>query len=617
MRRLLLILLLLWPVVATAQARGVEGRVVVDAADPAPLQGATIWWSVGSRLQSVLTDERGAFFIPASAPIPQRIAVTNAGFLTQTVLTAAGGAAIEIGLRRTATAAGVVLHVDGMPVVDADVQLQQVAESGAGASWTVRTDDRGEFRTLEIPPGRYRVHTIGRLTLDDAGPVSQAMSDAVIVDLAAGEITRIRLIDRRAPEPPRTLSTGVIAGMVLDADGQPAAGITIRMFRGRKQGGYRYLTPTGVTRQTGADGRYRVFNLPPGNYVVQATDERPFIETLGADLDVPTYHPSAAAAPDAVQLRIATGLELGGIDIRLRREAYVKVSGAMVPTGGPSAQSVTLTRRGAPGAWLEPALTARVTAGAFEFLKVVPGDYVIRTDYQVPERVPFVITAASDLQGIVIRTIPPRTITGRVVLEGEAASRSLFALGFLSAEAESANAMPSVLGIGSIADDWAFAMNTPFGMGRFVLRRAPEGWFVKTIRERSDRPGYEPFDPDDGADITIVVARGTGVIEGTIRGSERPGRERFVIAFSADERLRFEGSPYVEVVTADDLGTFATPPLPPGDYRIVAVDAADVDMVAGELEDPQLLQELARDAVRVSVRDGLRQQVTVSVRQAR
>jgi hypothetical protein len=42
-----------------------------------------------------------------------------------------------------------------------------------------------------------------------------------------------------------------------------------------------------------------------------------------------------------------------------------------------------------------------------------------------------------------------------------------------------------------------------------------------------------------------------------------------------------------------------------------------VDMVAGELEDPQLLQELARDAVRVSVRDGLRQQVTVSVRQAR
>jgi hypothetical protein len=90
-----------------------------------------------------------------------------------------------------------------------------------------------------------------------------------------------------------------------------------------------------------------------------------------------------------------------------------------------------------------------------------------------------------------------------------------------------------------------------------------------------------------------------------------------VVAFSADERLWFEGSPYVADVSADDRGTFATPPLPPGDYRVAAVDAAHVDISAGELHDPQLLQELARDAVLVSVRDGMRQPVTVSVRPAR
>src|SRR5678815_152055 len=85
MRRLLQVLLFIWPAVAAAQATAIEGRVVIDG-DSAPLQGATVAWSVGTKLLTTQTDARGAFSIPPSPPMPQRIAVTKAGFVTQTAV---------------------------------------------------------------------------------------------------------------------------------------------------------------------------------------------------------------------------------------------------------------------------------------------------------------------------------------------------------------------------------------------------------------------------------------------------------------------------------------------------------------------------------------------------
>jgi len=616
MRPFLQILLLVWPAVATAQLTGIEGRVVIEG-DFAPLQGATVAWSEGTKLRALLTNELGTFSVPPSASIPVRLAVSKAGFVTRTETLSANRAAIEIRLQRAAVASGVVRDAEGAPVFNATVRLRQVTAGSDGPSWTASTDDRGEFWT-DLPPGQYRVDTIERLMLDGIGFALQALSDAVTVDLRSGERTRIALTHRRAAEPARTSDRAAITGVVLDAAGEPAAGITVRVFRGKKRGAFRDLVPVSLARSTDTEGRYRVFDLEPGKYVVQASDERPFIRALGANVDVPIYYPSAVAAPDALQLRVAGGQETGGIDILLRHESYVKVSGAVVSTGGVAGQRVTLTRRGPAGAFLEPTLAARVTAGAFEFPKVVPGEYMIQTDYQVPDRSPFVIVAASDLEGVVVPTIPPRRITGRVALEHQDASRSQFSLAFLSVDAETTDdASATVRGMVLVADDWTFDVTSAFGMGRFVLRKAPPGWFVRTVRDVSARPGYEPIDPDDGADLTIVLARATGVIEGTVRGSGTPGRARHVLAFSTDERLWYDRSPYVLAVQADDAGRFVMPPVPAGEYYVVAVDAADLDVPAGELQEPQLLRALTHDAFRVSVRDDARQPVSISVSSAR
>ena len=355
-RRLLQIVLLVWPAVAAAQSTVIEGRVVTDG-DSSPLQGATVAWSVGTKLLTVHTDQRGAFSVPSSNPMPPRVAVTKAGFVTQTAPLGANGNAIEIRLPRAAVAAGIVRDADGVPVVNVGVRLQRIAAGGDAPSWTVSTDDRGEFRTLELPAGQYRVYTLGRLALNAEESVWQALSDAATVNLKAGETTLVTLTHRRAAEPLRALEKAVITGVVLDGAGMPVAGVTVRVFRGTKRGSTRTLFAVGGLRTTDDEGRYRFFDLEPGRYVVQATDERPFTKVLGADVDVPVYYPSALAAPDAVQLRVARGQELGGIDIRLRRESYVKVSGTIVHSGATAPSRVQLTRREVPGAFVEPALS--------------------------------------------------------------------------------------------------------------------------------------------------------------------------------------------------------------------------------------------------------------------
>jgi hypothetical protein len=614
-RRLLQVLLVAWPVVATAQSTPVEGRVVMDG-DASPLQGATVAWSAGKKLVTVLTDERGAFSVPPSQPMPQRVAVTRAGFVTQMASLGATGNGIEVRLSRAAIGVGMVRDADGLPVTNVGVRLQQSGPRGDGPSWTLTTDDRGEFRTLELPQGQYRVYTIGRLTIDGA-VIWQALSDAATVNLTGGETTLITLTHRVPAEPARTSERGAITGVVLDAAGLPAAGVTVRVFRGSRCGTSRCLSPAAAPRTTDDAGRYRLFDLEPGSYVVQAADERPFIAALDADVDVPVYYPSTVAAPDAVQLRLPAGRELGGIDIRLRRDPYVKVSGTIVPTGATVPSRISLRRREVPGAFLEPALSAEVSTGAFTFPRVPPGDYLVQTQYQIPEPFPFVLTVASDLDGVVVRTGLPRAIAGRIEFEGNVPNPSQFSLAFLPADPELTGDTTSVLGMVFVTADRAFHVTAPSGIGRFVMRRAPQGWFVKAVRDGTTRPGYEPFDPGDGAGLTIVLARATGVIEGTVRGGAEPGQRRHVVAFSTDERLWFDRSPYLAAVAADDSGHFVMPRLPAGDYEIVAVDAADIDIAGGDLEEPWLLREWTRDRLAVSVRDGTRQQVTVSVSRLR
>ena len=73
-------------------------------------------------------------------------------------------------------------------------------------------------------------------------------------------------------------STGVVAILVIfvivDEDGEPVPGATVRVMRYQYLQGDRRLTPAG-TGQTDDRGQYRVWGLMPGDYYVNALTRLP------------------------------------------------------------------------------------------------------------------------------------------------------------------------------------------------------------------------------------------------------------------------------------------------------------------------------------------------------
>ena len=66
---------------------------------------------------------------------------------------------------------------------------------------------------------------------------------------------------------------GVIAGKVLDQDGDPVAMVQVQVMRYSYARGRKQLQPTG-TASTNDLGEYRVGNLAPGRYYISANDRR-------------------------------------------------------------------------------------------------------------------------------------------------------------------------------------------------------------------------------------------------------------------------------------------------------------------------------------------------------
>src|SRR5262245_49700609 len=123
------------------------------------------------------------------------------------------------------------------------------------------TDDTGIFDFTELPAGRYTV------TVSKSGFVSLSYGQRRPLQagtpLQLGDGQQLRNVDFQLPRG------SVIGGHILDEDGEPMAGASVRVMRYQNLQGDRRLTPAG-TSQTDDKGQYRVWGLMPGEYYVNA-----------------------------------------------------------------------------------------------------------------------------------------------------------------------------------------------------------------------------------------------------------------------------------------------------------------------------------------------------------
>jgi hypothetical protein len=120
----------------------------------------------------------------------------------------------------------------------------------------------------------------------------------------------------------------VVTGRILDEVGEPVAGVHVSLARdGFVQDGRRLVSRHGAS--TDDRGRYRIFGVAPGDYVllVVASD----LGGASTDLvrDVPTYYPGTASIAEAQWVTLASGQERAGFDMRLVRAQTAAIRGRL------------------------------------------------------------------------------------------------------------------------------------------------------------------------------------------------------------------------------------------------------------------------------------------------
>src|SRR5438445_2442975 len=129
------------------------------------------------------------------------------------------------------------------------------------------TDGEGKFEFIGLPLGTYRLSAsrTGFLDRPTRRPIRLGPND--------------RVTDAEIRLPPQS----VIAGRVLDENGDPVDRARVGVFKQIYHNGRRQWDRLNTGMETNDMGEYRISNLTPGRYLLQAYNTRPQMDNRYGD----------------------------------------------------------------------------------------------------------------------------------------------------------------------------------------------------------------------------------------------------------------------------------------------------------------------------------------------
>ena len=198
---------------------------------------------------------------------------------------------------------------------------------------SARTDDEGRYSIAQVPAGDYTLN----------------VRRSGYVDASFGQVTtrtpprRVTVADGVTVGPLdfQLWRGGVITGRVMDDAGEPAERVTVRAMRQVRVGGQTRISGAAQADQTDDQGHYRLFGLPPGEYLVVAEpgDRRGPVRARegavqGVDMDIiATYGPGTVNPIEAMRVQVQPGLE-AAMDVQLVAARVATVRGRVLTSGG-------------------------------------------------------------------------------------------------------------------------------------------------------------------------------------------------------------------------------------------------------------------------------------------
>jgi hypothetical protein len=353
--------------------------------------------------------------------------------------------------------------------------------------------------------------------------------------------------------------SAAVMGRVRDVVGAPVVNAFVTARLELPRGSAPPATPVRFFTQTDQLGEYRLGGLPAGRYDVTSVRVLPEARTSIAKLEDQLFGSpdDLEVASDVFELTLSPGDELRDVEFTLTESSDMCAPG---PTSRPAPGTVRASIRG------------RVTASS--------GEPLACASVRIVSPIVSMLAVSTDSQGrYSIENLPAGTFT----LEARKMN------GFISllygqrhpADLES----PVVLREGEQRTGIDFVLPFDFGLKGGVFR-----------------------------DIELVVSDGGGAIEGRTTDERDAPAAAWVVVFPADRDLWFAGSRHLKAARSGNDGSFRVAGLPPGSYFVTAVNRFDV-MLGGELNEPEVLEELSARAQRVTLVE--RDRRTMSLRMIR
>jgi hypothetical protein len=535
------------------------------------------------------------FVFPARRPEPPTLMVIRAA---QNAAQPTRPAPVPTGAIRgrvTAADGGGVAHAIVQLISPADVMLWQGALS----------DDRGSFEFRGVAAATFQVMALKDGYTGDLKTVAIRDGEAASVDL-------------------RIARLGVIEGRVVDELGEPVERVSVQPMDVHFDMGAPRLGLSGTPRLTDDAGRFRIFGLGPGQYVVSAVAHG----VNSAELPGYTraYYPGTTTPAEARLVRVAAGEETGGVDFALSRARTFLVAGHVLDAGGQptTGGGLQIIPAQSGSNLVGAAIGARVGAnGAFEFPNNTPGQYVIRADRgrkngwtEGEFGAIRVAVADADVTGITVAMSAGSTIHGRIRFDSYSgnATPPLVSSIEISPVPSDFDLSPPGQATADIHADGSFDVAGINGPRRIEVTREPPGWALDSVTvggvDVTDRP--IPFGKAEQSrrDVEVVLSDRISALTGTLMDAEQLSIGTTVIAFSTDRARWYERTRFVRHAVSGTKGEFEIDGLPFGTYYVAALpraDGADEDA----WRDPAVLETLIRHATTIVVREGQRQAVVL------
>jgi hypothetical protein len=488
-----------------------------------------------------------------------------------------------------------------------------------GEPRTTTTDISGRYEIRDLPAGRYvvTVSRAGFVTISHGQTRPNEMGRPI--EVADGQtVERINFAMPRG---------SAITGRVVDEYGEPIAGASVmpmqmRFMDGRQQPS---MVFGGGMSQTPDTGEFRIWGLAPGDYLIQVNvtgfgPGGPFESGDRAGYTT-TYYPNATDAGQAQSVRVELGQTVTGIEIVLSPTRTARITGRTMDSRGQPMRMgfiLAMPQRSEPSFGMAMRPSQIKPDGTFVITDVTPGTYTLRaTGPPAANATPEVLTAtvtvgSEDVNDVVLTSLQPATITGRIVFDPPTQSLEASTLRVMATPKRTDAGMMAMPMPGPpvVNDDFTFEVKT--APGEILLRALPMmpgDWAVKAVTHNGRDITEDGFEVTSGSavkDVEIVLTNRFQTISGVVTNERGDVRTDVTIFIFAQDRERwFARPPMITAATAvgrpDQNGRYSIRSrLRPGDYYAVAVEYLDQNRRTG---DPAYLEELSRNAVRFTIRE--------------